>query len=279
LVLQHYEEENVYTPNDVRFLHSIGNQIAIAIERKISEEEIKLKNNLLQSLNNEKDKFFSILAHDLRNPLSSFVAASQILNEDFSRMNSEEIKEITSRMNWSAKNIYTLLENLLEWSQLQRGGLDIMPQKLNLKKIIESCIGILSEFARQKEIELVMSLTDKYEVFADRHMVDTVIRNLISNAIKFTGRGGKIDVTARANQDNSVEIMVSDTGTGMSPDLIHKLFLLNERVSLKGTEGETSSGLGLILCKEFIEKNRGKIWVESEEGKGSTFFFSLPCKQ
>jgi len=279
LVLQHYEKENVYTQNDVGFLHSVGNQIAIAIERKISEEEINQKNTLLQSLNAEKDKFFSILAHDLRNPLSSFVAASQILNEDFSKMKSEEIKEITSRMKLSATSLYTLLENLLEWSQLQRGGLDIMPQKVNLKKKIESCFDLLSEPARQKEIDLVMSVTGNYEAFADSHMVDTVIRNLISNAIKFTGRGGIIEVTARATPDNSVEILVRDTGTGMSPELIHKLFLLNERVSLNGTEGETSSGLGLILCKEFIEKNKGKIWVESEEGKGSTFFFSLPSVQ
>ena len=154
-----------------------------------------------------------------------------------------------------------------------------MPQKLKLKDKVGSCFDILAEFARQKEIELVMSVTEEYEVFADSHMVDTVIRNLVSNAIKFTARGGKIDVSAGATPDKSVEIMVRDTGTGMSTELINKLFLLNERISLKGTEGEASSGLGLLLCKELIEKNKGKIWVESEEGKGSTFFFSLPSRQ
>jgi PAS domain S-box-containing protein len=279
LVLQHYEKEDIYSPGDVGFLHSIGNQIAIAIERKISEEEIKQKNNLLLFLNAEKDKFFSILAHDLRNPLSSFVAASQILNDDFNKMKSEEIQEITARMNWSAKNIYTLLDNLLEWAQLQRGGLVFIPEKLNLKKKFESCIEVLSDITREKEIAITVSVREENEVFADSHMLDTIIRNIISNALKFTGRGGKINIHATQDNDNQIEIMISDSGIGMTPGLINKLFHLNERVSRKGTDGEASSGLGLLLCKEFIEKHAGRIWVESEEGQGSTFFFSLPSAQ
>ena len=138
LVLQHYEKENVYSESDVKFLISIGSQIAMAIERKKAEEEIKLKNELLQAINAEKDKFFSIIAHDLRGPLSAFVGATQILTEEIQSMTLDDIRDITISMKTSATNIYSLLENLLEWSRLRRGGMDFVPEKLNLKEKIRS---------------------------------------------------------------------------------------------------------------------------------------------
>jgi PAS domain S-box-containing protein len=276
LVLQHYEKENVYSENDVKFLISIGSQIAMAIERKKAEEEINLKNEQLQAINAEKDKFFSIIAHDLRGPLSAFVAATQILTEEIQTMEIEEIKDITLSMKTSASNIYSLLENLLEWSRLRRGGMDFVPVKLNLKKIIGESIAVLSESASKKGIEIETNIPDKLEILADNHMFESVIRNLISNAIKFTTQGGKVEVTVHSKEDHSTEIKISDSGIGISQGLISRLFQINEKTSRPGTEGEPSTGLGLLLCKEFIEKHNGKIWVESEVGKGSTFTLTIP---
>jgi PAS domain S-box-containing protein len=275
LVLQHYEKENVYSGNDVKFLISIGSQIAISIDRKKTEEEIKLKNDLLQAINAEKDKFFSIIAHDLRGPLSAFVAATQIITEEIQTMSIAEIRDITGSMKTSATNIYNLLENLLEWSRLKRGGMDFIPEKINLKKNIGKCIDVLSESARKKRIEIEVAIPDKLEVLADSHMFEAIIRNLVSNAIKFSTNGGKVNVTAGYNNEHLIEIKISDSGIGMTIELINKLFQIDEKTSRPGTEGEPSSGLGLLLCKEFIEKHGGKIWVESEDGKGSTFAFSI----
>jgi len=244
-------------------------------ERKLREEEIIFKNELLQAMNAEKDKFFSIIAHDLRSPLSAFVAATQILAEEIQTMNIDEIKEITLSMKSSATNIFTLLENLLEWSRLKRGSLDFVPEKFNLKEKVNDCIDVLSESARKKEIQINVSIPCEIEVCADNHMFDTIVRNLVSNAIKFTRVGGKVTVEAFYNIDYMVEVKVSDSGIGMTPELKEKLFLLSEKTNRPGTEGESSTGLGLLLCKEFIEKHGGNIWVESEAGKGSTFSFTL----
>ena len=276
MVLQHYEKADVYTENDVKLLMSIGSQIAIAIERKKAEEEILLKNELFQALNAEKDKFFSILAHDLRGPLSAFVAATQILAEQIQSMNLEEIREISVDMKESATNIYRLLENLLEWSRLQRGVMDFIPEKFNLKKEIKECTDVMNESARKKEIGIDFSIPPDLEIIADKHMFDTVTRNLVSNAIKFTPSGGNVRVEALINSDKENEIRISDNGIGMSPELRNKLFLLNEKTSREGTDGEPSTGLGLLLCKEFVEKHNGKIWAESEAGQGSTFYFTIP---
>ncbi len=275
LVLQNYERQDVYSEHDIDLLQTVGNKVALIVQRKLAEEEIKLKNELLQTINAEKDKFFSILAHDLRGPLSAFVGATQILTEEIQTMGMEEIKEITVSMKISASNIYGLLENLLEWSRLRRGTMEFVPEKLNLKEKIGACIDVLSESARKKRIELTSVISGEMEVFADNHMFDTVIRNLVSNAIKFTEEGGKINVTADYNSDHSIEIKIRDSGIGMTPELKSKLFMLSEKTSRNGTAGESSTGLGLLLCKEFIEKHGGKIWVESEEGKGSTFSFTM----
>jgi PAS domain S-box-containing protein len=275
LVLQNYEKENVYSENDINFLISTGSQIAMAIERKKAEEEINYKNKQLQALNAEKDKFFSIIAHDLKGPLSAFVDATQIISEEILNMDVEEIKDITNSMKNSATNIYGLLENLLEWSRLRRGGLDFIPVKLDLNQIVNECINVLSESARKKEIRIDASIPDGTEVFADHHMFETIIRNLVSNAIKFTNQGGSVKITADKTEDLSVEIRISDTGIGISSELKSKLFQLDEKTSRTGTDGEPSTGLGLLLCKEFIEKHGGKIWVDSEQGKGSVFSFTI----
>ena len=278
MVLQHYEKENVYSENDVRFLTSIGNQIAIAIERKIAEEEIRLKNELLIVINAEKDKFFSIIAHDLRGPLSAFVAATQILTEDIQSMTLEEVKDIISSMKTDASNVYTLLENLLEWSRLQRGVMEFKPEKLNLRNALINSINTVAASARKKNVKINIDLNEDIEVRADGHMIETVIRNLVSNAVKFTHSGGEVSVSAVNGKDGTVLLRVSDSGIGMPGEILDKLFKLTEKTNRQGTEGEPSTGLGLLLCKEFIEKHGGKIWVESKVNEGSTFNFSLPVR-
>jgi len=275
LVLQHYEKENVYSENDVNFLVSIGSHIAMAIERKKAEDEISAKNEQLQNLNAEKDKLFSIIAHDLRSPLSSFVGATQILTEEINTMTIQEIAEITHSMKLSASNIYNLLENLLEWSRLKRDGIDFVQEQLNLKKYVDACSTVFSEPARRKNIIIIVSVNDGIEVIADKHMLETVIRNLLSNAIKFSNPGGVISVSAHEIDGHFIEVKVSDSGIGIPPELKSKLFMINEKTSRKGTDGELSSGLGLLLCKEFIEKGGGRIWAESEEGRGTDFFFTV----
>ena len=243
---------------------------------KIAEEEIRLKNELLQVINAEKDKFFSILAHDLRGPLSSFVAVTQIITEEIQSMTLEEIKDITMSMKNDASNIYSLLENLLEWSRLKRNVMEFVKEKFDLHEKIISCILPVSEMATKKNIKISTSVPEDLVINADIHMFETIIRNLVSNAIKFTRPYGKINIVALKNQDNDIQISINDSGIGMTDELKSKLFLLNEKTNRKGTEGEPSSGLGLLLCKEFIEKHNGRIWVESTEGKGSTFTFTIP---
>ena len=278
LVLQHYEKENVYSENDVRFLVSIGSQIALSIERKQAEDEIRIKNEMLQATNAEKDKFFSILAHDLRGPMSALVAATKILTEDIQNMTLDDIRDITMSMKTDASNIYKLLENLLEWSRLQRGVMEFNPQKLKLSNIICKGVAYIAESARTKSIEINTIIPDEIEISADEHMFESVIRNLVSNAVKFTPDGGKIKVSASIIPENVIEIKITDTGIGMTLEFKDKLFKMNEKTNRPGTAGEPSSGLGLLLCKEFIDKHGGKIWVESEEFKGSTFYFTLPVK-
>jgi signal transduction histidine kinase len=276
LVLQHYEKENAYSEADVRLLVSIGNQISVSLERKLAEEEIKLKNELLQAVNAEKDKFFSIIAHDLKGPLSAFVSVTQMLTENVKSMSQDEIEDISISMKNDASNIYNLLENLLEWSRLTRGLMEFEPVKFNLNNSINSSTRILSGIASKKGIEIIISVPDSLEVTTDKHMLDTIVRNLVSNAVKFSFSGGIVEVSAYLNQDKSIEIRVMDSGIGMPAQLKNKLFMMNENTGRKGTKGEASSGLGLLLCKEFVEKHDGKIWAESEEGKGSSFYFTVP---
>jgi PAS domain S-box-containing protein len=263
------------TFNSEGIITSMYGSIMDITQRKLAEEEILIKNQLLQAINAEKDKFFSILAHDLRGPLSAFVSATQIITDEIQTIGIEEIKNITESMKVSATNIYTLLENLLEWSRLRRGGIVFVPEKLSLRNVVSSSISVFSETAAKKGIGIDLSIPDDIMTIADAHMLDSVIRNLVSNAIKFTPAGGKIKVSARRIDSNKIEVEVADSGIGMTPELKSKLFLIAEKTSRPGTDGESSTGLGLLLCKEFIEKLGGTIWVESEVGKGTSFYFTL----
>ncbi|NMC40191.1 MAG: PAS domain S-box protein [Bacteroidales bacterium] len=275
LVLQHYEEENVYSEEDINYLSSIGSQIAFAIERKMAEEEIREKNEMLQAANAEKDKFFSIIAHDLRGPLGAFMEATKILTDELPNMSGEEIREISGEMNKDASRIYALLENLLQWSRLQRGVLKFEPVEQNLSLLANNAINPLLSSAEKKNDSVDLNIPGNLMINADSHMIETVIRNLVSNAIKFTP-GGKIVVSAEFDNAGHVRISVKDNGIGIPPEMKDNLFSLTSRASRPGTDGEPSSGLGLLLCREFVDKHGGRIWVESEQGKGTEFFFTLP---
>jgi signal transduction histidine kinase len=172
-------------------------------------------------------------------------------------------------------NLYALLENLLEWAQMQRGELSFIPREINLADIIAQNIGLTNQRAIQKRIIIINEVMVTEKVHADEHMLNTVLRNLLSNAVKFTRRDGKIIVRAKKIESEMVEVSVSDTGVGISETDVKKLFKIEEKVNSKGTEGELSTGLGLLLCKEFVEKHSGQIWVESKENVGSTFYFTL----
>jgi signal transduction histidine kinase len=196
--------------------------------------------------------------------------------EDLPSLKLDEIQKIALTMRKSATNLYSLLENLLEWARLQRGVTTFTPESFLLKpKILENILSV-AEAAQIKDIEISYGIPEDLIVFADENMLGGIIRNLTSNAIKFTPKGGKIIISAKPFPDNFIEISIKDTGIGMSKEMVDNLFRLDENTNRRGTEGEPSTGLGLIICKDFIEKHGGKIWVESEEDKGSRFIFILP---
>jgi PAS domain S-box-containing protein len=244
--------------------------------RKQAEAEINSKNLELVKINAEKDKFFSIIAHDLRSPFNAFLGFTRMMAENLNELSLDDIKKIAVVMSNSATNLYNLLENLLEWSQLQRGLIKFKPVSFLLLPRVSECILSIIEPADKKGLEISYDIAENISVFADANMFASIIRNLVSNSVKFTPKSGKIMIRAKISNNNSVEISISDTGIGMKKELIRGLFHLDEKTNRKGTEGEPSTGLGLIICKDFIEKHGGTIWVESEEGKGSNFHFILP---
>lgn len=248
-------------------------------QRKKAEEEISQKNEELENLNATKDKFFSIIAHDLRSPFNSLLGLTELLSSDLPHMSMEEIQPMVDVVYKSTNNLYRLLENLLQWSQVQSGTISFDPKPVSLKSVINESVEVTKEPASLKEIEIAITVNDQMHVYADTNMLQTVIRNLISNAVKFTPKGGKVTVSAFNADNNEVEISVADTGIGINPTMLANLFRIDVKTNRLGTEQEPSNGLGLPLCKEFVEKHGGKIWVESEVGIGSDFHFTIPAYQ
>jgi two-component system sensor histidine kinase/response regulator len=238
-----------------------------------SYKEIKL-------LNATKDKFFSIISHDLRSPFHAIMGISGILVKKFDRDDLKEHKRLLDVLNDEIKNTYQLVENLLLWSTTQRELIKLIPKKENLYLFINKTLTLLRPFAMNKSILLTNKAPEDFEVFADAQMLAIVLRNLISNAIKFTPNGGEVSISAciKTSEDNksSFEVRVKDSGIGIRPEIQSKIFTIDGNISTKGTENEVGTGLGLILCKEFIEKHNGKIGVESEIGKGLLFGLHFP---
>jgi signal transduction histidine kinase len=232
-------------------------------------------NNELHELNVSKDKFFSIIAHDLKNPFSSIIGLSEILKEEIKSGDTATMENYAGLINNSAVQTFRLLENLLEWANSQRGKISFNPVPINLGELFNEEFSMLNEMAIKKNIELINSFNDNLTIIADKNMIKTILRNLISNAIKFTHKNGKVEVKAMT-ENQHVEISVSDSGIGMTQEIIAKLFRIDSNLSTRGTENEKGTGLGLFLCREFVEKHGGRIWAESEVGTGSTFKFILP---
>ncbi|MGE5499730.1 MAG: sensor histidine kinase [Syntrophothermus sp.] len=240
-----------------------------------SRAEVQEKNCELMNLNMSKDRFFSIIAHDLKAPFQGLIGYSEMLCNDHDSLPDEERRGLSKGINELSLNTYKLLSNLLDWSGLQTGMLSCTPVKLQLDKELPSIISLFVHLARNKNISLEYTFNKTFFVIADRNMLATIIRNLISNPIKFTNAGGKVSIKVKESGDFT-EIAISDTGVGMGTKKIDHLFKIDQKVNTKGTANEEGTGLGLLLCKEMIEKQNGAIWVESLPGKGTTFYFTLP---
>ncbi|HEX7016662.1 MAG TPA: tetratricopeptide repeat-containing sensor histidine kinase, partial [Cyclobacteriaceae bacterium] len=242
---------------------------------QVAHNRVQHKNAQLQRLNATKDKFFSIISHDLRGPLNSLTSFSELLINHMDQLTRSEIQSLARDLDLSVKNLYGLLENLLEWSRSQTGTIQFTPEPFDLSALLEENRSLLSQQAQSKRITLLYEAPEGVIVRAHKPSVSTVIRNLISNAIKFTPQGGVIKLDIRCGSGEAV-VSVADTGVGMDQEAIEKIFRIDAKHTTMGTANEKGTGLGLILCKEFVEKNHGKIWVTSEPGKGSVFYFSLP---
>jgi signal transduction histidine kinase/DNA-binding response OmpR family regulator len=246
--------------------------------RKVAEEKLKHKNAELHKINAEKDMFFSILAHDLRSPFNSILGFGELLVEEVSEKQYGNIEEYAGVILKSSQNAVNLLSNLMEWAQSQTGRMEFKPENFEIIDLITDVEALFDGIARQKSIVIVNDFPSNANVCADKAMINTVCRNLISNAIKFSKPGGKI-VLSIVENPSGILVGVSDNGIGISQQNIEKLFRIDEKYSTAGTHNEKGTGLGLILCKEFIEKHGGNIWVESKENNGSSFYFTLPLRQ
>ena len=250
--------------------------VALQSELIVAKEKAEKSEIQLKELNTTKDKLFSIISHDLRSPFNSILSLSDLLIYNIENKEEEESESFAKLINASAKNALILVDNLLNWTRSQTGKITFSPTLSNLNPIIVEIFNILNSTADNKNISLNYDQSTQIKVFADLDMLKTVLRNLISNGIKFTNTNGRIDVYTLQKQ-NALEITVKDNGVGINKKIHNKLFKIDKTTTTRGTADEKGSGLGLVLCKEFVEKHGGKIWVESELGKGSNFKFTLPA--
>jgi two-component system, sensor histidine kinase and response regulator len=242
-----------------------------------SHLEISRQRDVLKQNNADKDKFFSIVAHDLKSPFTSMLGFSEILAEDFGDLSEAERHEIAIDIHSAIKTGFNLLENLLSWGSLQIGKIEFAPNQLNLRKEVDEVMKLLQRIALHKRIGIYNDVEPHLTVDADANMLHAVLRNLVSNALKYTNQGGKIRISAAVSEiTGMIQVAVNDSGIGMSQDNIAKLFSPAINFSTRGTANETGTGLGLLLCSEMIAKHGGKISAQSEQGRGSTFFFTLP---
>ena len=239
------------------------------------EEVLKIKNAELQRLNADKDFFFSILAHDLKSPFTSILGFLELLINDIHTIDINQIEKQLSIVHDSANNAYHLLEDILVWALSQSGKLPFVPRTFNLKSCCNEVVKILNPTAEKKGITLKSLETSDIPIFADMNMLNTILRNLISNAIKFTREGGTITISSQL-LNSMLLISVSDNGVGISPELLTRLFDNCHLQSINGTSNEKGTGFGLLLCKKFVEQHGGTIWAESVLGQGSVFRFTLP---
>lgn len=242
-------------------------------------EQLLVTQDELQTSIEAKNKFFSIIAHDLKGPFSGFIGLTDLLAKETDELSVKEIKKLSRIVNNAANSMFKLLEDLLEWSRMQMGNMPFAPEEVNIFELAFNTVFTLNEMALNKRINIKLDIDQAYKVIADRNMITTVLRNLVSNAIKFTGEDGNIIVGTKGLNENLLVMYVKDSGVGIPDEVMPKLFEIDRSFKTTGTNKETGTGLGLVLCREFVEKNGGRIWAESIRGEETIFFFTLPVKQ
>jgi signal transduction histidine kinase len=264
-----------------QLLMIIGIFIAVLIAISIYwfYNKISNKNLELKETNAAKDKFFAIIAHDLRGPTGSLAAFLEHINETFNEYSPKELKEILLTLYKSTENVSVLLENLLIWAQSQLNKIEFRPTEFNLTDVLQTSTKGLKQVADNKQIDIKSELDDQIFVLADPNMVQTIVRNILSNAIKFTHRGGSVIIRSANENDNRACISITDNGVGIEESALAKIFDITNKIHTAGTENEMSTGLGLILVKDFIQKNNGTVTIESQKSKGTTVSFTLPATQ
>ncbi len=270
------EEMKIRVKNHLNLFHAKNEINRMFQKLLISEKELKNLNLKLEKSNNEKDKFFSIIAHDLRSPFTAINGLSELLLKKIKNNDLKGIEQYSELILQSSQKSLGLLSNLMSWAQSQTGRLELSPEYLSIAALVNETMALFSDATNHKSLVLTNNVSPNIQALADKDMISTVLRNLIANAVKFTPPGGSITITAESKQ-GEVITFISDTGIGMNNEIIKNLFRLDKNTGRSGTGGETSTGLGLVLCKEFIEKHGGNIRVESKEGFGSVFSFSLPA--
>ncbi|GJQ62053.1 MAG: hypothetical protein SCALA702_11060 [Melioribacteraceae bacterium] len=266
---------NTFSSNNDKIIVTFIRDITERIEgEKILEET----NQKLEEANATKDKFFTIIGHDIKNLFNVLIGFSDLLYTDYNDLSEDEKKFFIQRIQHISKNSNDLLENLLHWARSQSGNIEFKPANLNLSDTLSGTIELMSPQAEKKEITIKNQLSDDIVVKADKNMLVAIVRNLINNAIKYSDRKSNIIISAEVIK-NETYISVTDFGVGIPENAINSLFVIDKKASREGTEQESGTGLGLILCKEFVERHDGEISVESEEGSGSTFTFTIPSKQ
>jgi PAS domain S-box-containing protein len=253
-------------------------QVHDTTERKKQEEQLLSYTDELKMLNASKDKFFSIISHDLRTPFNSLLGITEFITHSYDEMSPKAIKESISSIHQSSQKVFNLILNLFEWTRLQSGKFELDKSDTGIRELIEEVVNLYKPNAIAKDIKLSASIPEDLFVYADKYMVETVLRNLVNNAIKFTRRGGSVKVSV-IKKGNTAAISIEDNGVGISKENQNKLFRIDEQFKSDGTAEEKGTGLGLVLCKEFVEKNGGTISLESDEGKGSNFTFTLPLSK
>lgn len=256
-------------------LKSFGT-ISDITQRKLTEKQLKDSERSLKASNAAKDKFFSIIAHDLKTPFNTLMGYNYLLMNEYHQYDDKKRESMITSLYDITKQTFKLLENILVWSQSQTGGIPFAPRSINITKLLIEIIRLYSPTAKSKSITLGLDSDIRdVKVFADPEMVQTVIRNLVNNAIKFTPEKGKVNLSIRSDDDEKITVSVHDNGIGIDPAKKDQLFRIDNNYSTLGTHDEKGTGLGLVICKEFIEINGGEIWIEESSEKGSQFSFSL----
>ena len=270
-ILRHDHERQLAEQN--RLLHNMN--VVLEEQVKARTAELEAQKQELALANASKDKFFSIIAHDLRTPFNGLIGMTQLFSENIESYTTGDLKKGFDALQKTSKTVYELLENLLTWSRLQRGAIDYFPQEISLHRLATMTMTLFQANMEHKQIAIFNEIPPAAIAYADLDMINTVFRNLLSNALKFTPSGGVIRLAERED-DDQIETSITDTGIGMKPEEIENLFRIDVKFVRVGTSGEKGTGLGLVLCKELIAQNQGRLWVESEKGKGTTFRFTLP---